>query len=173
MGPGRRNLSRGLSLIPLLPASGLPPKRRLSAIAMSQPRLAGVTPDGAARRVRLVDGDARPIANGRLGHPAELGCKAQVTGNDDGVIVRHVVEQGNPAGAPQLAPAVERVIQRTGRRPRTVTADRGVSQAYSETQTQVCGARDAADPAYFGRTLRLQVTGRSPSGRPACWGRAC
>jgi len=44
--------------------------------------------------------------------------------NEDGVIVDHNLEPGNPADAPQLARAVERVIARTGRKPRTVTADR-------------------------------------------------
>ena len=41
----------------------------------------------------------------------------------------HTVEQGNPADAPQLAPAVKRVIKRAGRTPRTVTADRGYGEA--------------------------------------------
>jgi IS5 family transposase len=43
--------------------------------------------------------------------------------NDDGVVLDHTVERGNPADAPQLAPAIGRVIRRTRRRPRTVTAD--------------------------------------------------
>src|SRR5207245_4210042 len=87
-------------------------------------RLAGNMPDGASRRVSLHDRDARPIAKGRLGKPVEFGYKAQVTDNDDGVIVDYSLEQGNPADGPQLAPAVERVIKRTGKKPRTVTADR-------------------------------------------------
>ena len=45
--------------------------------------------------------------------------------NDDGVVLDHTLEQGNPADAPRLAPAIKRVIRRTGRKPRTVTADRG------------------------------------------------
>jgi hypothetical protein len=35
-------------------------------------------------------------------------------------VLDHALEQGNRAGAPQLAPAAERVIKRTGRWPRTV-----------------------------------------------------
>jgi IS5 family transposase len=88
-------------------------------------RVAGITPDGASRRVSLHDGDARPIAKGRLGKPVEFGAKAQVLDNEDGVVLDHSVQQGNPPDAPQLAPAIERVIRRTGRRPRTVAADRG------------------------------------------------
>jgi hypothetical protein len=67
------------------------------------------------RRVSLHDQDARPIAKGRLGKPVEFGYKAQVADND-GIILDH--NQGNPADAPQLAAAVQRVISRTRRRPR-------------------------------------------------------
>jgi IS5 family transposase len=91
-------------------------------------RLAGVTPDGATRRVSLHDGDARPIAKGSLGKPVQFGCKGQVTDNDDGVVPDRTLEQGNPADAPQLPPAVKRVIKRTRRKPRTVTADRGYGE---------------------------------------------
>jgi len=42
-------------------------------------RLAGITPDGATRRVSLHDPDARLIAKGRLGKPVEFGYKAQVS----------------------------------------------------------------------------------------------
>jgi transposase, IS5 family len=97
-------------------------------VAQTRQRLAGTTPDGATRRVSLHDPHARPIAKGRLGKPVEFGYKAQVMDNDDGVVVDHAVEVGNPADAPQLAPAVERVITRTGRKPRTVTADRGYGE---------------------------------------------
>lgn len=48
------------------------------------------TPSGSAR-------DARPIRKGRLGKPVEFGYKAQVRDNDDGIIVDHALEQGNPA----------------------------------------------------------------------------
>ena len=71
--------------------------RRIAA--QTRQRLAGITPDGASRRVSLHDGDARPIAKGRLGKPVEFGYKAQVVDNDDGVILDHRLEQGNPADA--------------------------------------------------------------------------
>ena len=66
-------------------------------------RLAGQTPEGATRIVSLHDGDARPIVKGRLGKPVEFGYKAQLVDNDDGVIVDHNVEIGNPPDADQLA----------------------------------------------------------------------
>jgi len=87
--------------------------------AQTRQQLAGSTPDGGSRRVSLHDGDARPIARGSLGKPVQFGCKGQVTDNDDGVVPDHTLEQGNPADAPQLAPAVKRVIKRTRRKPRT------------------------------------------------------
>jgi transposase, IS5 family len=114
--------------------------------AQTRQRLAGITPDGASRRVSLHDGDARPIAKGRLGKPVEFGYKAQVTDNDDGVILDHVLEQGNPADAPQLAPAVHRVIQRTGRRPRTVTADRGYGEKRVDDDLHALGVRTVVIP---------------------------
>src|SRR6202040_4004513 len=73
--------------------------------AQARQRQAGTMPAGATRRVSLHDADARPIAKGRLGKPVEFGYKAQVTDNDDGIIVDHIVEQGNPGDGPQLAPA--------------------------------------------------------------------
>lgn len=39
---------------------------------------------------------ARPIAKGRLGRPVEFGYKGQVLDNDDGVVLDHNVEEGNP-----------------------------------------------------------------------------
>src|SRR3954447_1069108 len=118
--------------------------RRIAA--QTRQRLSGITPDGATRRVSLHDGDARPIAKGRLGRPVEFGYKAQVLDNDDGIVLDHTVERGNPADAPQLAPAVGRVIRRTGRRPRTVTADRGYGEARVENDLHKLGVRTVVIP---------------------------
>ena len=130
-GPGGRTapgrLRRAVNdLAGLLEAAG-----RIAA--QTRQRLAGNMPDGATRRVSLHDRDARPIAKGSLGKPVQFGYKAQVTDNDDGIVLDHALEQGNPADAPQLAPAVARVIKRTGRKPRTVTADRGYGEKPSTT----------------------------------------
>ena len=114
--------------------------------AQSRQRVAGITPGGATRRVSLHDPDARPIAKGRLGKPVEFGHKAQVVDNDDGVVLDHSVEQGNPADAPQLAPAVQRVKKRTGRTPRTVTADRGYGEASVDKQLTDVGVTNVVIP---------------------------
>jgi IS5 family transposase len=118
--------------------------RRIAA--QTRQRLAGITPDGARRRVSLHDGDARPIAKGRLGKPVEFGYKGQVVDNDDGIVLDHTLEQGNPADAPQLAPAIGRVMTRTGRRPRTVTADRGYGEKSVDDALHEMGVRTVVIP---------------------------
>ena len=114
--------------------------------AQTRQRVSGQIPDGATRRVSLHDGDARPIAKGRLGKPVEFGHKAQVTDNDDGIVLDHTVEVGNPADAPQLAPAVGRVKKRTGRAPSTVTADRGYGEKRVEDALHDLGVHTVVIP---------------------------
>jgi IS5 family transposase len=115
-------------------------------VAQARSRLAGVMPDSATRVVSLHDRDARPIVRGRLGKPVEFGYKAQVVDNADGIIVDHTVEQGNPADAPQLAPAIARVTRRAGRVPAAVTADRGYGEARVEAELHALGVRTVVIP---------------------------
>jgi transposase, IS5 family len=114
--------------------------------AQTRQRLAGTTPDGATRRVSLHDLDARPIAKGRLDKPVEFGHKAQIADNDDGIVLDHTVEVGNPPDAPQLAPAVARVTKRAGRAPGTVTADRGYGEKHVEDDLHDLGVRTVVIP---------------------------
>lgn len=93
-------------------------------IEQTRTRLAGGVPDGSTRVVSLHDLDARPIRKGRLGKPIEFGYKAQVVDNSDGIVVDLVVAKGNPGDGGLLAPAIRRIIERFGRAPRAVTADR-------------------------------------------------
>jgi IS5 family transposase len=115
-------------------------------VAQTRQRVAGHTPEGATRRVSLHDGDARPIAKGRLGRPVEFGHKAQVVDNDDGIVLDHTVEQGNPPDAPQLASAVKRVTKRAGRTPGTVTADRGYGEAKVDRELTDLGVKTVVIP---------------------------
>jgi IS5 family transposase len=135
--------------------------------AQARQRLAGDMPDGASRRVSLHDSDARPIAKGRLGKPVEFGYKAQVTDNDDGIIVDYRLEQGNPADGPQLAPAVERVIKRTGSKPRTVTADRSYGEKTIEDDLQGLGIRQVVIPRKGKPGKARQAAERRPAFRRA------
>ncbi|MGH3967975.1 MAG: ISNCY family transposase, partial [Mycobacterium sp.] len=115
-------------------------------IGQTRQRIAGTIPDGAHRVVSLHDQQARPIAKGRLGKPVEFGYKAQVVDNDDGVVCDHNVDTGNPADAPQLAPAVARIKKRSGRPPRTVTADRGYGEAAVDAALTDLGVRTVVIP---------------------------
>jgi transposase, IS5 family len=69
-------------------------------IGHTRQRIAGTTPDGASRVVSLHDRDARLIAKGRLGKLVEFGYKGQVVDNDDGIVLDHDMQVGNPADAP-------------------------------------------------------------------------
>lgn len=109
-------------------------------------RLGGTTPAGADRIVSLHDPDARPIVKGRLGKPVEFGYKAQIVDNEDGVIVDHNVEVGNPPDAPMLGPAIRRVKKRAGHAPRAVTADRGYGEQSVEDELHAAGVRYVALP---------------------------
>jgi IS5 family transposase len=72
--------------------------------------------------------------------------KAQIVDNADGIVLDHTVEEGNPADAPQLAPAIERITQRTCRPSRAVAADRGYGEAAVETELHNAGVTTVAIP---------------------------
>ena len=134
--------------------------------AQTRQRLAGITPSpGQLGRVSLHDPDARPIAEGRLGKPIEFGHKAQLVDNEDGVVWDYTVEQGNPADAPQLAPAVERITRRTGRPPRAVTADRGYGEQKVDDTLHDAGVRYVVIPPQ-GQTRQGQTGRGTPTSVP-------
>jgi IS5 family transposase len=158
-GRRRGRLVRGVDdLTELLDATG-------KIVAQTRERLAGRIPNGATRKVSLHDQHARPIAKGRLGKPVEFGHKAQVVDNDDGIVLDHDVLPGNPADAPRLAPAVERVITRTGRKPTTVTADRGYGEAGVEHDLHDLGIRHVVIPRKGRPSKARQAVERRPAFR--------
>jgi transposase, IS5 family len=114
--------------------------------AQTRQRICGITPDGATRLVSLHDPDARPIAKGRLGKPVEFGYKAQVVDNEDGIVLDHNVEIGNPPDAPMLAPAIRRIRSRARRVPGAVTADRGYGEIAVEHTIEALGVRNVVLP---------------------------
>ena len=116
------------------------------AVQTRQRVVEGAVPEGASRIVSLHDPDARPIRKGRLGRPVEFGYKAQVIDNEDGVVLDWQVEQGNPADAPMLLPALERIRSRTGAVPQEVTADRGYGEATVEVALHELGVNHVAIP---------------------------
>jgi len=115
-------------------------------ISQTRIRLGGQVSGGATRLVSLHDPDARPIRKGRIDRPVEFGYRAQVSDNDDGVILDYSVEYGAAPDGPQLAPAIKRVTRRAGRAPRAVTADRGYGQAAVERDLYELGVRIVAIP---------------------------
>jgi transposase, IS5 family len=142
--------------------------------AQTRQRLAGETPHGATRVVSLHDADARPIAKGRLGKPVEFGYKAQLVDNEDGVIVDHNIEQGNPPDAPMLKPAIERIKKRTGRAPRAVTADRGYGERGMEDDLRDAGVRHVVLPTKGKPTAaRRQVENRRAFRKMVRWRTGC
>ena len=104
------------------------------------------TPEGATRRVSLHDGDARPIAKGRLGRPVEFGYKAQVTDNDDGVVLDHTVDMGNPPDAPAAGAGGRAGHQAHRAYARSVTADRGYGEKRVEDALHDLGVRTVVIP---------------------------
>jgi len=142
--------------------------------AQTRQRLAGTTPPGATRIVSLHDPDARPIVKGRLGKPVEFGYKAQIVDNEDGVILDHNVEVGNPPDAPQLAPAIRRITKRTGTAPRAVTADRGYGEQGVEDDLRGEGVRHVVLPTRGKPTkARQQVENRRAFRKMVRWRTGC
>jgi transposase, IS5 family len=109
-------------------------------LAQTDQRLAGnrVIPD---RLVSLADPDARPIRKGKPGRPTEFGYTLLLAEDERGFIADHQLQRGNPADAPQLVPAVERVIAVTGRAPGTVVGDRGFGTAANDQAVAALGVR--------------------------------
>lgn len=149
---GRRALPKAISgrvrgrLARALDELAVTIERTAKVVAQARTRIAGQVPDSATRLVSLHDPDARPIRKGRIDRPVEFGYKAQVTDNDDGIILDYTVEYGAASDGPQLAPAVDRIRRRAGRVPRAVTADRGYGQPTYERDLHDLGVRTVAIP---------------------------
>jgi IS5 family transposase len=109
-------------------------------LTQTDQRLAGnrVIPD---RLVSLSDLDARPIRKGKPRHPTQFGYTLLLAEDERGFVADHQLQQGNPPDAPQLAPAVARVIAVTGRPPATVVADRGFGTAANDQALAALGVK--------------------------------
>ena len=109
-------------------------------LAQTDQRLAGnrVIPD---RLVSLSDPDARPIRKGKPGRPTEFGYSLLLAEDERGFIADHQLQRGNPPDAPQLVPAVQRVMAVTGRPPATVVADRGFGTAANDQAVAALGVK--------------------------------
>jgi transposase, IS5 family len=95
----------------------------------------------ADRLVSLSDPDARPIRKGKPRHPTQFGYSLLLAEDERGFIADHQLQRGNPPDAPQLMPAVQRVIGVTGRPPGTVVADRGFGTAANDQAMETLGVK--------------------------------
>ena len=109
-------------------------------LAQTDQRLAGnrVIPD---RLVSLSDPDARPIRKGKPQHPTQFGYTLLLAEDERGFIADHQLQQGNPPDAPQLVPAVARVVAITGRVAATVVGDRGFGTAANDQAMEALGVK--------------------------------
>jgi transposase, IS5 family len=141
-------------------------------LAQTDQRLAGnrVIPD---RLVSLSDPDARPIRKGKPQHPTQFGYTLLLAEDERGFIADHQLQRGNPPDAPQLVPAVQRVMAVTGRPPATVVADRGFGTAANDQALEAWASSGSdcnapAPPARPG----WRWSGPGPSGGCATGGSA-
>jgi IS5 family transposase len=168
---GRRAVPRALSgrvrgrLVRALGELAVTIERTAQVVTQTRSRLAGPLPASATRLVSLHDPDARPIRKGRIDRPVEFGYKAQVSDNDDGIILDYAVEYGAAPDGPQLAPAVARIGGRTGRMPRAVTADRGYGHAAVERDLHELGVRTVAIPRQATTSAARKTLEHRPSFR--------
>jgi IS5 family transposase len=109
-------------------------------LAQTDQRLAGnrVIAD---RLVSLADPDARPIRKGKPRHPTQFGYTLLLAEEERGFIADHQLQRGNPPDAPQLVPAVQRVVAVTGRTPGTVVGDRGFGTAANDQALAALGVK--------------------------------
>ena len=135
-----------------------------AGVAQTRSRLAGVMPDAASRMVSFHDPDARPIRKGRLGKPVEFGYKAQVVDNDDGVILDHTVEIGNPADGPQLALAIATHRQPRGRAPRRSPPTAATASLGGDPPARARRAHGGHSPC---RVNPVQLGGSSNTEKPS------
>ena len=96
--------------------------------------------------VSLHDPDARPIAKGRLGRPVEFGYKAQVLDNDQASSSTTPSSAATPPTRPHSPPPCSGSSDVPGRRPRTVTADRGYGDAAVENDLHELGVPTVVIP---------------------------
>ena len=109
-------------------------------LAQTDQRLGGsrVIPD---RLVSLSDPDARPIRKGKPRTPTQFGYTLLLAECERGFIADHQLQRGNPPDAPQLLPAVQRVVAVTSRLPGTVVADRGFGTAANDQALAALGVK--------------------------------
>ena len=133
--------------------------------AQARQRIAGDMPGGATRQVSLHDGDARPIAKGRLGKPVEFGYKAQVTDNDDGIISTTSWSRATPPTAPSSPPPWRASSSGPGRSPGPSPPT--AATARNPSKTTCTHSESATSRSAQGQTRQGPPGRRTPARVPA------
>ena len=148
---GRRSRSAG---------RGDPADRGTEAAAAGRPDTVRGDPAGQPARPRCPSDRQGPAREtGRVRPQGPAGRQRRRRRLD------HTVEQGNPADAPQLAPAVERITRRTGRPPCAVTADGGYGKQKVDDALHDLGVRYVVIPRK-GRPRQRQTGRGTPTSVP-------
>jgi transposase, IS5 family len=91
------------------------------------------------------EGDRRVEGSAPCRHqpraPTQFGYTLLLVEEERGFIADHQLQQGNPPDAPQLVPAVQRVIAATGQAAGTVVGDRGFGTAANDQALEALGVR--------------------------------
>ncbi len=89
----------------------------------------------ADKRVSLHDGDARPMRKATTAHKGvQFAYTAEITEDNNGLIVDHQVHVGQPGDATLIGPAITRVTTRTGTTPTVVAADGTFGAAHTREE---------------------------------------
>jgi len=118
--------------------------RRIAAQARQ--RLAGVTPDGSTRRVSLHGPDAGRSRRAGSASRSSSATRPKLFTTTTVSSSTTTCSPATPADAPRMEPAIKRVARRTGRKPRTVAADRGYGEAGVDDALHNLGVRDVVLP---------------------------
>jgi len=97
------------------------------------------------------------IRKGKLGKPTEFGRVVWLDEVEGGIISRYAVLPGNPDDATQLAASLNHHIQRFGRAPALLVADRKVATATNERLAQQRGVRRVVLPQAGRKTATRQA----------------
>jgi transposase, IS5 family len=142
----------------MLPGDGRDSGRVREKLETFIPRVERVI---AQARRRVLEGESVPageklvsifephtaiIRKGKLGHPVEFGRVLWLDETEGGIVSRYAVLAGNPDDAEQLAPSLDRHVERFGHVPRLLAGDRKVYSEEGERHARDLGVRRVVLP---------------------------